>query len=138
MVTKTVTLERAGDLELALQPRATTAVTLRLLSPGVPYWERADLGIGKGDVRVQGKVVTVKVHSLGSVDAPATEVAVLDSSGTILATAPVPAIPAPLDLFPKTAEITLKLPAGARQHSVAVDPGGTIPEITRTNNIVRF
>jgi hypothetical protein len=136
--TRTVELERSTDLELTLAPRATTVITLKQVSKGTPYWERPDLGIGKEDVKVQGKQVRVTVHSLGSVDAPATTVALVDKSGKVLATVPVPALKAPLDLFPKTTTVTLTVPNGASLAggSVVIDPGATVKEITRMNNRV--
>jgi len=122
--TRTLELERSGDLELTLPPRATTVVTLKLVSKGTPYWERPDLGIGKEDVKVQGDQVQVTVHSLGSVDAPAS--------------APIPALKAPLDLLPKTVTVTLTVPKGASLTgaSVVVDPDARLKEITRMNNRV--
>jgi CARDB len=118
--------------------RATTVVTLKLVSKGAPYWERPDLGIGQEDVKVQGRQVQVTVHSLGSVDAPATTVALVDMSGKVLASVPVPALKAPLDLFPKTTTVTLTVPKGAsiKGCSVVVDPDATLREITRMNNRV--
>ena len=110
---RTVELERSGDLELTLAPHATTVVTFKLVSRGTPYWERPDLGIGKDDVKVQGNQIQVTVHSLGSVDVPATTAALVDKSGKVLASVPVPALKAPLDLFPKTATVTLTVPKGA-------------------------
>jgi hypothetical protein len=136
--TRTVDLERSGDLELTFAPRAATIVNLRLVSKGTPYWERPDLGIGKDDVVVQGNRVKVTVHSLGSVNAPATTVALLDGSGKVLVSAPVPALPAPLDLMPKTAVVTLTVPGSVKiaGGSVVIDPGNALKEITRINNRV--
>jgi hypothetical protein len=136
--TRTVELERSGDLELTFPPRATTVVTLKLVSRGTPYWERPDLGIGKEDVKVEGGQVRVTVHSLGSVDAPASTVALVDGNGEVLASAPIPALKAPLDLIPKTATVTLTVPPGASLTgaSVVVDPDGAFKEITRMNNRV--
>ena len=87
---------------------------------------------------MQGRQVRVTVHSLGSVDTPATTVALVDKSGKVLASAPVPALKAPLDLFPKTTTVTLTVPnaASLAGGSVVVDPGGTLKEITRMNNRV--
>ena len=113
-------------------------VTLKLVSKGTPYWERPDLGIGKEDVKVKGRQVRVTVHSLGSVDTPATTVALLDRSGKVLASAAVPSLKAPLDLLPKTTTVTLTVPNGGSVvgGSVVVDPGSTLKEITRMNNRV--
>jgi hypothetical protein len=63
-----------------------------------------------------------------------------DKSGKVLATASAPAIKAPLDLFPKTAEVTLNIPAQAdwKNGSVTIEPKGGGPEITTLNNTVVF
>jgi hypothetical protein len=110
------------------------------VSKGVPYWSRPDLGIGEDDVKVEGNRVKVTVHSLGSVDAPASRVVLRDRAGKVLASAAVPSIKAPLDLFPKTAAVSLTLPAGSdwKGGSVTVESSGDVPEITEMNNRVRF
>jgi hypothetical protein len=50
----------------------------------------------------------------------------------------VPALKAPVDLTPKTAGVTLAIPAGAdlKGASVTIECGGTVPEITQMNNKV--
>jgi hypothetical protein len=138
--TRTVTFERTRDLEFTLPPRTATVLNLRLVSPGKPYWERPDLGIGTEDVRVAGNVVTVKVHSLGAVGAPAASLSLIDAHGKRLATAAVPAMKAPTDLQPKAVEVRLTAPAGAWSAGarVVIDPDGRIEEITRMNNSVGF
>ena len=65
------------------------------MEKGVPYWSRPDLGIGPGDVKVEGGRMKVTVHSLGSVDAPASKVVLRDRSGKALASAKVSALKAP-------------------------------------------
>jgi hypothetical protein len=113
---------------------------LKLVSKGVPYWSRPDLGIGEDDVKIEGNRMKVTVHSLGSVDAPASKVVLRDRAGKVLASAGVPSIKAPLDLFPKTATVSLTLPAGSdwKGGSVTVESGGDVPEITEVNNRVQF
>jgi adenylosuccinate synthase len=56
----------------------------------------------------------------------------------VLASVPVPALKAPLDLFPKTITVTLTVPKGASLTGagVVVDPGAVFKEITRMNNRV--
>jgi hypothetical protein len=90
------------------------------------------------DVKVEGDRVKVTVHSLGAVDAPRSKVVLRDKDGKVLATAAVPTLKAPLDLFPKTAAVELTLPAGAewKGGSVTVESGSKIPEITQVNNRV--
>ena len=63
---------------------------------------------------------------------------VRDKAGKTLAAAQVPALKAPLDLTPKTAQVTLAVPAGTdlKGATVTVECGGGAPEITLMNNHV--
>ncbi|MCX6549786.1 MAG: thioredoxin family protein, partial [Acidobacteria bacterium] len=137
---QTMAIERTTSVAFTFEPRVATAIELRLVSKGVPYWSRPDLGIAEGDVRVSGRTVRVKVHSLGSVDAPASTVIVRDAGGRVIASAKVPALKAPIDLTSKTAEVVLSLPAKAvlQGGAVSVEMRGNVPEITLRNNIVRI
>ena len=138
--TSTVDLERTGEVDLTFPPRAATVLNLKLVNKGIPYWTRPDLGIGTDDLVVKGNKVTVTVHSLGAVDAPPTELALLDREGKIIASVPVPGLKAPVDLFPKKLNVTLTTPPGSRigGGSIVLDPNSTIKEITRINNRVRL
>jgi hypothetical protein len=134
-----VAFERTKSVDVAFAPRATTTIELRLVSKGVPYWSRPDLGISERDVRVSGRKVRVTVHSLGAVDAPPAMVTIRDAAGKAIANTPVPALRAPVDLLPKTADVVLTVPARANLQgaSVTVEMRGTIPEITLRNNVVK-
>jgi hypothetical protein len=82
----------------------------------------------------------VKVHSLGSVDAPESEVVLRDRAGKVVASGKAPALKAPLDLVPKTAVVSLLLPANAdwKGGSVTIELKGDPPEITQKNNRVNL
>lgn len=138
VATKMTTLERTGTLDLTFEPGATTVVTLKLKTKGVPYWSRPDLGISREDVTVQGTTVRVRVHSIGAADAPAATVAVLDPGEKVIASAAVPALKAPSDLIPKTADVVIKLPArtNLKGCTLQIDPDGKLGEITAINNRV--
>jgi hypothetical protein len=138
--TRTIDFERGRDVEVTFAPRATTAIELKLVTKGVPYWSRPDLGIDPEDVRVEGARMTVKVHSLGAVDAPASRVVLRDRAGRTVATASVPPLKAPSDLMPKTADAAIDLPANADWHggTVTVEMTGDGPEITLRNNRVEL
>jgi hypothetical protein len=140
LLTKTVELERTGEVELTFPPRVTTILNLKLVDKGIPYWTRPDLGIGKDDVVIRGRKVTVTVHSLGAVESPPTELALLDREGKIISSVPVPGLKAPADLLPKTFTVTLTAPSGSKIDggSIVLDPNGKIKEITRVNNRVRL
>ena len=92
------------------------------------------------DVVINGNKVTVTVHSLGSVDAPPTELGLADWEGKIIASVPVPGLKAPVDLLPKKLTVTLTAPPGSRigGGSILLDPNGKIKEITRINNRVKL
>jgi hypothetical protein len=138
MTTQTVAFERSKSVSITFAPRTTTVIELTLKSKGVPYWSRPDLGIDPEDVKVAGSQMTVTVHSVGAIDAPASKVVLRDKAGRTIATADVPALKAPLDLTPKTADVILAVPAGAdlKGATVTVECGADLPEITLVNNSV--
>ncbi|HYC02160.1 MAG TPA: LamG-like jellyroll fold domain-containing protein [Azospirillaceae bacterium] len=131
---RTVELERGGDLALTFPPKVATVLEFTLDRPAGPSWQRPDLGIGPYDVTQRPDGLAVTVHSLGAAPVRGGTVQALDAAGKVLASAPVPELAAPDDLLPKTTTVTLPLPAGARAATVRVDAGG--PEITRRNNQV--
>jgi hypothetical protein len=137
---RTVKLERSADLAIEFAPRATTILTLKLKTPGTPYWSRPDLGIERGDVTLRDNTLRVRVHSLGAVASSETTIALKDQSGRIVATATIPPLEAPLDLMPRTTEVILRLPAGTNitGGTVQIDPEQKLEEITERNNTVRL
>jgi hypothetical protein len=138
--TRTIEFERTVGTDITFVPRAVTVLDLALVAKGTPYWSRFDLGIADGDVKPEGRTMKVTVHSLGAADAPASRVVLKDKDGKTLASASVPALRAPLDLLPKTATVSLSLPAidAWKGGSVTIEVGGKGPEITTRNNVVRF
>jgi hypothetical protein len=134
--TRTVAFERSAGVVVTFPPRVTTVLSLRRTKSGTDYWKRPDLGIGHYDIVRSGSSLRVTVHSLGSVPAPASRVAVVAADGRVLAEAAVPALDAPLDFTPKTAEIVFTLPAGSNLSGarVVLDPDGKLEEITERNN----
>ncbi len=133
--TKLLYLERSKSVQVTFPPRSTTILMLTLKSSSTPYGQRPDLGIGKEDIRIQGRNISVIVHSLGSVDAPATT-AVVVGNGKVITSVPVPALQAPLDLVPRTVEVNLTLPfdTDLKSCSIEIDPENTLNEITSMNN----
>jgi len=133
-------LERGAAAPLIFSPRATTIFELKLVERATPYWSRPDLGVGRGDVSVSGRRVTVTVHSLGALDTKPATLALVDATGKVLTTVAVPALKAPTDLLPKTVTLTLNAPSGARLAgaSVRIDTDATTKEITLVNNSVKL
>jgi hypothetical protein len=138
--TRTIAFERTRSLALVLPPRTTTVLAFKLQTPGMPYWSRPDLGIGSEDIAASGNSLRVTVHSLGSVAAPATKIVLTTAAGAVVASGTIPALAAPVDLQPSTAEVVLAVPVGTdlTGTTVEIDPAHEIPEITICNNAVKL
>lgn len=136
----TAAFERSCGLEITFAPRVTTILTLKLKTPGTPYWERPDLGLDRDDVQVHGRELRVRVHSLGSVPTPSTTVAFRNRAGEIVAMEKLGSLEPPLDLMPRSTEIELTLPDGtdASGGTIEIDPDHRVEEITRLNNVVKL
>ncbi len=128
--------ERTKELTFTFPPRQTTVITMKCGKKGKSYWSRPDLGISAKDVVLKDRAVEVTVHSIGSVPAPASTVALCAVDGTVIAETEIPALDAPLDFKPKTATVTLAIPAGTKPAglSVSIDNAEKILEITKRNN----
>lgn len=135
--TRDLALERSASTTLRFAPGQSQVFEFELVQAGTPVEQRADLGIGRSDVRVEGGQVQVTVHSLGHV-ATSVGVAVLeDAKGRELARVEIPSLPAPSDLVPKTTAISLPLPAGDhRGLRVRVMQADGAAEVTQRNNLV--
>jgi hypothetical protein len=136
-----VDLKRGDPLNITFTSRKYNIVTLELVKPAEKgYYQRPDLGMGPEDVKVSGKSVTVRVHSLGAVATPVTTLELKDAKGKLVTTAPVPSLEAPLDLKPRWTEISLTVPEGTdlSHGSVQVDPLEKIQQITSRNNVVKW
>ncbi|MBB3357959.1 LamG-like jellyroll fold domain-containing protein [Novosphingobium sp. BK486] len=137
VTTREVEMERGGSIPVRLAPGQTTVMTFRLARRAAIQPEhRPDLGIGADDVVRQGRKLTVRVHSLGSVAAPAGQVRLETADGRVLASAPVPALAAPADLAPRTASVTLAIPPGAPATGLRVRVDMGAAEVTQRNNVV--
>jgi hypothetical protein len=134
------TFERSRSIDVTFGPRTTTMLELTLKQKGTPYWSRPDLGIDPEDVTIMGQKITVKVHSLGAVDAPPADVVLRDASGDVLATTRTPPLKAPVDLVPKTTVVTLRVPGNAKLDggTVTIESKGDVPETTLMNNTVKL
>ena len=129
-------LERSAATRVTFAPHATTEIAFTLKTPGEDVATRPDLGIGSDDVVVKGGKLAVTVHSLGAQDVAGGTLTIEDAAGKALATAPIPALAAPLDLVPRATTVKLNLPKGAARIRVALP--GNAPEVTRLNNVVQL
>ena len=133
---RSVTFERTKAVTLTLPPRQTTIVEMALSMPGDDPAKRADLGIGRGDVTVKGNTITAKVHSLGAIDTGPARLELVDAADRLLTSAPIPTLKAPVDLLPKVASVTLKVPAGMTARGLRVRLVTDQPQITTLNDAV--
>ncbi|NIJ70252.1 LamG domain-containing protein [Xanthomonas sp. 60] len=132
-----VMLETSASTALQFQPGRTEVFEFERIRAGSTVETRPDLGVGRGDVRVDGRQVHLTVHSLGHVGTGVGVAVLEDAHGRELARTEVPALAAPLDLQPKTTQVQLPLPAGGRSGlrvRVALADGGE--EVTLLNNAV--
>jgi hypothetical protein len=138
--TQTVTFERSRGVDVIFAPQTTTVLELTLKKRGTPYWSRPDLGIDPEDVTISGDRIKVKVHSLGAVDAPSASVVLRDANGKSLASTKTPPLKAPIDLIPKTAVVSLRLPPHAMLNNatISIESTAAVPETTLLNNTVQL
>ncbi|WP_372017236.1 LamG-like jellyroll fold domain-containing protein [Pseudoxanthomonas sp. 10H] len=129
------TLEKSASVDVLFPPMQAVVMEFERLHAGTPVETRPDLGIGRGDVRVAGDAVEVTVHSLGHVATGVGYAVLEDGGGRELARVALPALAAPTDLLPKTANVSL--PLGGRDADglhVRVALEGEAEEVTRLNN----
>ena len=133
-------LERGRGTELTFGPRQATVYEFTLVTPGDDPATRPDIGISADDVSLRGNRVTVRVHSLGAQPTPAGTAIVEDGNGHTLVTLRFPALRAPTDLVPKTAEVAATLPRGAGRQQIRVRLAldGAPPETSADNNAARL
>jgi hypothetical protein len=130
------TFERDAGIDFDLRAGLTVTYALALETPGDPTSTRPDIGLSKDDVTIAAGRITVKVHSLGAKATPKGRVVVEDAAGKVLVSGAIPALAAPLDLKPKTAQIAVRLPANAKAARVRLVLDGEPAEITARNNIL--
>lgn len=130
-------LERSASADIVFA-RGATVLEFELVQASDPVELRADVGIGRGDLRRDGDALVATVHSLGHADAPAGVATLVDARGKVLARAPFGPMPAPRDLLPKTQDVRLAWPAGAdlRGAKVRLWLEADAAEVTRMNNEV--
>jgi len=130
-----MTLLRHSPIALTVPPRQVLVVTVQQLARLADIRTRPDLAIGPKDVALTEGRLTVTVHNIGGADAPASSAELL-SEGKVVAQKPVPALPAPTDLTPKTATIVFEQVRALRDARVRIVPPEATTEITTANNEV--
>lgn len=131
-----VALETSVSVPLRFLPGRTQVFEFERIVAGTPVETRPDLGIGRGDIRADGRQVHVTVHSLGHVGTGMGAAILEDARGQEIARTQIPAMAAPADLQPKTHIVQLPLPAGERtglRVRVQLEDGAA--EVTQLNNV---
>lgn len=130
----TLELGRSSTVPIRFAPGASRYV-FTLEAAGDPVERRADLGIGRDDVAVKGRTVTVTVHSLGH-RATTGGVVIVSGPRGELGRATLPAMEAPEDLKPRTTQVRIPLRGAGRPSTVRIALPGDAPEVTLHNNRV--
>lgn len=131
-----IDLERSASVDLSFAP-GVNFYDFALDQPVTPTELRADLGIGRGDVKIDGRGIHVTVHSLGALPVSGGTLTLFDQAGKEVASAKVPALEAPADLLPRKALVTLTPAKGFHPSGAKIEvtmEGG--PEVTKLNNSV--
>jgi len=134
--TRTLPLERSGSFDVRLPAGVTSVLELSLVAPGVASWRRPDWGMSSCDVQLDRGRLRVDLHSLGSLEAPATRLALLSADGRVLESVAVASSKAPIDLAPKVVSVVLRDHPEAAGRRLVVDPDQSILEVTEMNNSV--
>jgi len=131
---RTLDLGRSSDVAIRF-PAGASKWVFALEQAGDPVERRPDLGIGRDDVVVRGRTVTVTVHSLGHVATTGGSVIVSGADGE-LGRAAIPALAAPDDLLPRTVTVRVRLTGSGTPTNVRVALAGDAAEVTLHNNRV--
>jgi hypothetical protein len=125
----TVPLHHSAGIPLRVPPRQLCVLEIDLVQTSPEdFWKRPDLGLSADDVKREVGKVEVTIHNLGNSPVDRVEVAMVDSTGKVLAKKTTGRIEAPLDLKPRTATVTFDgLSPGATE--VRIDPEDRVPEL---------
>ncbi len=131
-----VAFGRSRSIPLTIPARKEYTVRLDLDGPAVDDARFPELGLGADDVACDGQELIVTLHNLGALETPPMEVALVNARGRVLAKTVCPAVPAPLDMLPKTARVRLAIPDGQdlRGCRIVLDPEDKVCELYETNN----
>ena len=137
--TQTVRLEKGLGTELVFPPHQTIVYDFDLAQPGDDPATRPDIGISIDDLRRRGERLIARVHSLGAKPTPPGLITVNGPNGKQLAQAHFAGLEPPVDLQPKTEDVSLRLPVGTPRGglTVTLTLDGGIREVTKANNQVR-
>lgn len=124
-------LKRFDGITLTLPTGVVYVLTVNQLDRLEDIRHRPDLAIGQ--YRQENNNLIVRIHNIGgSVSTPTT--LELRHNGHVLGSVDVPAIEAPVDLVPRSVEVTLAGVGLVKGMELVLDPLQLNAEITRVNN----
>lgn len=135
-LSREVDFERSKSITVEFAPRVTTHLTFTLKTKGKPYTERPDIAMSAEDVHTTGKGIRLTIHNLGSVPTNPATAQLLSKTGRIIATAPIPPIPAADALIPQHIVIDIPLSRKAMANVNVINLVHHESEITTLNNRV--
>jgi len=135
---------RGSEIVISLAPRKTTILEITQTRSGQRVERPADLAIVPEELvyNLKWRELEATVHNIGSRAAENAEVVFseIGSDGTVreIGRARIAHLNWPLDLDPKTVRVGVayKPKVAKARIRVQLDPGGTIDEITETNNVI--
>ncbi|MBN1673251.1 MAG: sigma-70 family RNA polymerase sigma factor [Kiritimatiellae bacterium] len=134
---RVLTLAKADDIPLELEPHAVTTVVIRQLERLEPIFTRPDLAIAARDVRRRGRSVTGVAHNIGASAAGEVEAGIVDANGRVVVRKTVGRLAAPTALRPVRLAFALALPSEpADGWTLKLDPDNRLAEIYEGNNEV--
>jgi hypothetical protein len=133
-----ISFGRDSDFPIVFPPHEIVEVSFGLDRESPPVSERPDIGVGPEDIRVGSNAVEVVVHSIGALPTPPGTVTLQSATGKAIASAPIPALTAPLDLKPRSAAVRLEIPGkmSLAHAQIVLSLSGNPAEITLRNNRV--
>ncbi|WP_121115926.1 LamG-like jellyroll fold domain-containing protein [Croceibacterium ferulae] len=134
-----VELERGLGIALDLPAGVSMVYDFALATSHDDPATRPDIGLSADDLALRGRRLSVRVHSLGARATSAGTAIASDAAGQELARAPFPALEAPTNLLPRTADLVLTLPRGTGEGvQVRLELDGAVREVTPANNRARL
>ena len=135
--TRTMALARYSRVPLSVPPRQRWAVRLKQTKRLDPVPRRADLAVCTDDATFAPDTgrLTVQVHNIGARASGPFAVTLTDGDGRLIETRKLENLDAPTDLVRRRTALVFGGLKPGSSVVICVDPDGTLPEITETNNV---
>jgi len=134
---------KSTPIEIEFPSKRTVAIHIEQTQAAAEdYYARCDLALAPQDTVISGDAtrVTVRVHNVGSGEAPEFTIEIRGEKGDVAFAGTAGPLAAPADCVPKVVEMTWQVPQGRRGEpfTVLVDPEDAIPELYEGNNRIEL